>query len=341
MRILLVRTSALGDVVHALPVLSALRRHLPRARIGWIVERPFVPLLARHPDLDQLLPVDLRTWRKRPFHPRTLRQITRFLGDLVEFSADVVLDLMGNHKAGILGALSLADRRIGLARPFRREPSSAVWLTEQVEPDEPHAVDRMLVLLDALGLPREPPAFDGEKLGLEEPPEAEELFRRSPETRVVIHPGAGWGNKRYPPARWGEVARALADNPGLRSWIAAGPGEEALADEVAASSGGAAEPVAAHSLAFFAALARRAPLVIGGDTGPLHLAHALDVPVLCVLGPTGPERNGPWGEPERSVYERLQCSFCHRRFDEPKACLLKLEVSSVVERAQWLIALTP
>lgn len=341
MRILLVRTSALGDIVHALPVLTALRRHLPKARIGWVVEEPFVPLLARHPDLDLLLPVRLRTWRKRPFHPRTLKEIGRFLMDLNEFSADVVLDLMGNHKAGVLAAMTLADRRIGLARAFRREPSSAMWLTEWVQPEGPHAVDRMLVLLDALGIPREPPEFDGEKLDLDPPLEAAEFFERSPEPRLLIHPGAGWANKRYPPERWGEVARALAENPGYRSWIAAGPGEESLAQEVAAASRGTAEAVSAFSLGFFAELARRAPLVLGGDTGPVHLAHALGRSVLCVLGPTGPERNGPWGEPERSIYKRLSCSFCHRRFDESKGCLLSLETSAVIERAQWLIALTP
>jgi heptosyltransferase-1 len=100
MRILLIRTSALGDVVHCLPVLTALRRHRPEARIGWVVESSMAPLLEGHADLDVILPVRLRAWRKRALAPRTLREVAQFVGRLRAFSPDVVIDLMGNHKAG-------------------------------------------------------------------------------------------------------------------------------------------------------------------------------------------------------------------------------------------------
>jgi heptosyltransferase I len=338
-RILMVRTSSLGDVVHSLPVLGALRRHLPRARLGWVVEEPFAPLLAGHPDLDQLIVVRLREWGKRPFGARTLAGIARFLAALDRFAPQVALDLMGNHKAAAIAALSLAPRRIGHARAGRREPSSALWLSERVPADGTHAVDRALSLLDALGLPREPADFGGHK-----------LFRGAGAGAAVdgpaapyalIHPGAGWGNKAYPPAWWGEAARRLHAATGVRTMVAAAPGEEALAAAVVAAagvSGAAAEQVSAPDLRALAALLRGAALMLGGDTGPTHLAHALGTPVLMVMGPTDPERHGPYGAPERAIYRRLPCSFCYHRFGEAKACLLEVPPERLAERAAALLA---
>ncbi len=338
MRILLVRTSALGDVVHCLPVLTALRRHFPEARLGWVVEEAMAPVLAGHPDLDEILTVRLRPWRKAPFSGRTIRELRGFLAALDRFAPEVVLDLMGNHKAGILSALTLADRRIGLGRPWRREPSSAVWINEAVAPRGPHAVDRALSVLDALGLSPEPADFGGGKIFREEPePVRRWLAEHHPEPYALIHPGAGWANKRYPPARWGEVARRLRDATGLATLVPLARGEEDLAAEIEAASGGAAAAVPAQDLPSLAALLRRARLVLGGDSGPSHLAHALGTPVLMVMGPTDPERHGPYQSPDRALWKRLPCSFCYRRFDETKACLLEIPADRVAERAVELL----
>jgi lipopolysaccharide heptosyltransferase I len=332
-RILLLRTSALGDVVHCLPVLAALRRSRPGARIGWVVEEPIAPLLAGHPDLDELLVVRLRHWRHRPFAAATRREVGAFAAALDRFAPDLVLDLMGNHKAGVLAALTLADRRIGAARRFRREPSSAFWLSEGVEPRGVHAVDRALSLLDPLGVPPAPADFGGAKLLPAVPEPVRERLLAHPEPFVLLHPGAGWGNKRYPPAWWGEVARRLRAEPGIPTWIAVAPGEEGLAAEVVTAAAGAAVAVPAPDLAALAALSRQARLVLGGDSGPLHLAHALGAPVLMLMGPTDPERNGPYGAPERALWHLLPCSFCHRRFAETKACLLEIPPARVAARA--------
>ena len=137
---------------------------------------------------------------------------------------------------------------------------------------------------------------------------------------------------------WGEAARLVRQSSGLETIVAAAPGEERLAADVAGASGGAAAVVAAASLADFAALARGARLVMGGDTGPLHLAHALGAPVLMVLGPTDPLRHGPYAAPQRALAHHLPCSFCYRRFDEPKACLLDIPPREVAARAAALTA---
>lgn len=334
MRILIVKTSALGDVVHALPVLGALRRHFKEARIAWVVEEWIAPLLAGHPDLDEVIPVRLGAWRKRPFARATLRELGRLRAQVASFAPEIALDLMGNHKAGVLSALSLADRRLGPARPFRREPSSAIWINEGValpEGQSGHAVDRMLAVLRGLGLPEEPAEFQPEKIlataEIGQVPES-----GLPPRFALLHPGAGWGNKKYPAAHWGQALAALRRETGLPGLVAAGPGEESLAAAIVQASDGTARSVAAEIPAF-AALARRAEIVLGGDSGPTHLAHALGRPVLMVMGPTDPLLHGPYGAPRLALAKRLPCSFCHRRFAEVKACLLEIAPREVATRA--------
>lgn len=338
MRILMIRTSALGDVVHALPVLTALRRHLPDARIAWVVEGAMAPLLLGHPDLDQTIAVNLRTWRRRPFAGDTLRAVRELRAQLDAFRPDVVLDLMGNHKAGAIGALTLADRRIGFSRTARREPSSAIWISEPVTPKATHTVDRGLELLQPLGIAPEPADFGGDRLLPGLAPDTAAWLAQFDQPFALLHPGAGWGNKRYPAARWGEVASKLGAAAVMPMWVVAGSGEEPLAEEVAAASGGAARAVAVPRLDQLAALLRRASLVAGGDTGPLHLAHALGRPALFVMGPTDPARHGPYGHPERTVVHRLPCSFCYQRFTTAKACLLDIRPAEITQAAIALLA---
>ena len=332
MRVLLIRTSALGDVVNCLPVLTALRRHRPEARIGWVIERSMAPLLEGHPDLDDLLLVDLRGWRKRPLAADTVAGVRRFLGDLRRFSADVVVDLMGNHKAGVLAALSLTDERIGARRVDRREPSSAVWINRAVAVEETHAVDRALALLDELGVPREAPDFGGDKLFPDAVPPV-----GLPDGYFVVHPGAAWANKRYPAELWGRAAAAIERQASLPGLVVHGPGEAELATAAIEASGGALAHAATEDLAELGSLLRGARLALGGDTGPTHLAHALGTPVLCLLGPTDPAKHGVPGE-LGNLWRQLPCSFCHRRFDEPKACLTTLPPEAVAERAAVLLA---
>lgn len=337
MKILLVRTSALGDVVHALPVLTALRRNLPQAEIAWVVEDWIAPVLAAHADLDLAIPVRLRAWGKRPFSGETLRGVKGLWDALRAFAPDVVLDLMGNHKAGVLSALTFADRRIGLARPYRREPSSAIWMSQGVQPRGPHAVDRMLSVLDGLGLPPEPADFGSGKIFREEPEAIRQELDSHPGPYALLHAGAGWANKIYPARWWGRVAERLAESTGLPTRVAVARGEESLAAEVVAHAAGAAQRFEAFDLPTLAALIRNASLVLGGDSGPTHLAHALGTPVLMLMGPTDPARNGPYGAPHLALWKTLPCSFCHKRLDSTKGCLLALAPERVAERAAEIL----
>jgi lipopolysaccharide heptosyltransferase I len=330
-RVLIVRTSALGDIVHTLPLATALRRHLPAARIGWVVERRFAPLLADHPAVDVVLEVALEDWRRRPFAPSSWRQLIGFSTQLGAFAPEVVIDAMGNHKSALLCALSLADRRIGARHADRREPSSALWINEPVTLRGEHAVDRTLSLLRGLEIEEETVDFGGP--GLFPRTTVEEAT-----PPILIHPGAGWRNKEYPPDRWGRVATELTAATGLEVGVLGGPGEQELAAAVAQAAGGQTPVVRAPTLDSLTAHLRRARLLLAGDTGPLHLAQAVGTRVLCILGPTDPVRNGAYGSPEGNIVHELPCSFCYKRLDEPKACLLAIDPLAVVLRAAGLVA---
>lgn len=345
MKILLVRTSALGDIVHCLPVLSALRRKLPDAEIGWVIEQTWAPLLADHPDVGRLLVVRTKEWRRMP-KLAAARDILACRREIRAFGADVALDLMGNHKGAILARWSGARRVIGAARHDRREASSALWMSETValDPKAVHAVDRALGLLRALDVDPEAVElggvdFGGDRLLSSAPAEAAELLseldavRAEGRSLVTIQAGAGWANKTWPADWFGEVARGLRDAVGADVRVLLAPGEERLADAVVGASDGAARTVDTVDFGVLAAVLRRSDLLLGGDTGPLHLAHALGTPALSLVGPTDPRRNGPYGDDDGVVFRELPCSYCYKRFDEPKACLLQLTPELVLRRA--------
>jgi lipopolysaccharide heptosyltransferase I len=333
-RILIVRTSALGDVFHCLPVLAALRRHHPNARIGWLVESSVAPLLRNHPQIDDLLEVRLKSWRRRPLAPDTLSEIKHFLGELRRFSPEIVLDLMGNHKSGVLSALTLCDRRIGPARHDRREPSSAIWISEPVDLQGEHVIDRTLSLLQALDLPTEAPDLGGAHLFADAQVPAD-----LPQQFFLVHPGAAWPNKRYPAEQWGRAAAAVKRSTGLTGLVTAGPGEGDLAEAAQRSSNGSLERIETPDLPSLVALLRRADLMLAGDTGPLHLARALGTRVLALMGPTNPRTHGPYGAPSAVLWHPLPCSFCHQRLDGPKPCLTSIGPETIAERAASLLAL--
>ena len=223
--------------------------------------------------------------------------------------------------------------RLGFAQP--KESAATLFYTRAVARAGAHVVEMNLALARALTgreaaaavrfrLPRDPGA---------EAWCADELRRRSLERFLLLAPGGGWGAKLWPASRYGEVARALAED-GLRTLVNYGPGEEALAQEVAAASGGAAQPLSC-SVSELIALTRRAELFLGGDTGPMHLTAALGVPVVAIFGPTDPARNGPFGTNHvvlRSPVSRT--SYAHRAEVDPG--MLAITSEEVVAAARRL-----
>jgi len=290
-RLLLIRTSALGDVIHAFPVLSALRRRFPDAEIAWVVDEVFAPLLAGHENLDRVIVAPLRRARRRGSRLAGARDTARFLRELRAFRAEVALDLMGNHKGAVIARLSGARRRIGSDRRGRREGSSALWINEPVPARSRHVVERMLELLTPLGVPEAPADFAPERFvcGRDRVPSGPYAY---------VHPGAAWGNKRYPAERWGRVAAALARESGLEVRVGAAPGEEALADATVAASDGAAARFDLPDLDSLGA-ARAG----GRRRGPLRAAAVQLLSPALVLAEALPAgaRSGAGGGPRRGA----------------------------------------
>jgi heptosyltransferase-1 len=345
-RLLVVRLSAMGDVIHTLPAAQALREAFPEAMIGWVIEErwaellcaPGTPLrgprLAQRPLVDWVHPVSLMGWRKSLFTVSTLQQIAKVWNDVRAAHYDVAVDLQGAIRSAVLARWSGARAVYGAAEA--RESPASLWYSRPVVARGAHVVEQNLAIASAvagrqLRLPRVELPIDP---GMDESI-SEGLAQRAVGEYAILNPGAGWGAKRWPAQRYGEVARQLAKD-GLRCLVNFGPGEEDLFQEVNAASGGVVRPTKG-SITGLIALTRRARLFIGGDTGPMHLAAALKVPVVAIFGPTDPARNGPYGT--CSIVLRNPASpTTHARNKQPDESMLEISVDSVVTAARSLLA---
>lgn len=310
MRIAILKLSALGDVVHALPVAHALRRSFPEARLAWIVEARESLLLEDHPDLDDVIPVDTRKWRRRLWGSGGAREVggelSRLIRRLREERFDVAIDLQGLIKSGILTALTGAPFRIGFGSRHCREALNACFTNVRVvpPPSRTHVVDQYLALLEPLGLRDPRPRFHLPS-SLEAEQRIEEFFADqgiNPRDRLVaLNPGAGRPEKRWPLSHFRALAERLSVEAGVRIILLWGPDEEALVREIA--EGLTVRPILSPrtSLIELAALLRRCTLMVGSDTGPLHLAAVLGRPTLGLYGPTSGKRNGPYGPRGRVI----------------------------------------
>ncbi len=306
-RIALVKLSALGDVVHALPVARALRARFPGAGLTWIVERREQGILAGNPDLDQVIAVDTRLWRQEFRRPRGLLTVYDKIRGLTRRLRggrfDVALDLQGLWKSGVITALTGAPLRVGLALGHCRERANVLFTTRRVTPaaEAVHVVEVNLALLAALGITRADvgtPVFPIAADAGADAAAARVLEEEGvkPETLLVaLLPGAGQDVKRWGVEGYRRVGDELAERLGARLVVVWGPGEEPLARAIAARMRGAPLVPPATSIPEMVALLRRAALVVGGDTGPVHIAAALGVPTLGLYGPTSARRNGPYG----------------------------------------------
>ena len=342
-KILIVRLSAMGDVIHTLPAAQALRDAFPKAMIGWIVEERWADLLcapgtqrrgprsAQRPLVDWVHTVNLVGWRKSLFSLNTAEQIARAWNDVRSVKYDVAVDLQGAIRSAVLARWSGAPVIYGSAQP--REAPSSMWYTHPVIPRGRHVIEQNLSIAEAvIGRDVAAPVVEFP----EDLVAAARIADQIPAGKfAIVNPGAGWGAKRWPAERYGQVAHALA-GCGVQSIINYGPGEEELAREAQAASAGAAKALR-FTISELIALMRRASLFIGGDTGPLHLAAALDVPVAAIFGPTDPVRNGPYGT--RSIVLRNPASeTSHARRAQPDEAMMEISVEAVVDAARQLLS---
>lgn len=348
LRILIVRLSAIGDIVHALPVLGALRAARPNAHIGWLVEGLSAPLLDGHPHLDELF-VFQKKWRKA-WHGGLLSTEARALMNQVKARRwDVAIDLQGLARSGLLAWISGAAARIGYGDHDARELN---WLfnNRRVKPPATarHVVQRNLALLRAMGI--DAPADTKPLIAIRDDEKAAMRARlvgecdAAPSDRfVALNPGAGWASKRWPPERFARVGVDIARRTGLRPLVLWGPGEEQLRDAVVVGLRAARmHPIAAPPTRIreLATLISLCELFVGGDTGPTHIAGALGVPTVSVFGASDGARNRPWPISAGPMIQRddLACvpcwkTACPLRGDAHLACLRGLPHERVADAA--------
>lgn len=331
-RILIVRLGAIGDVVHTLPALACLRRTFPQAHLAWAVERGgAAKLLAGNPCLDDLIELDLRTWRGDWASAKTRQAIRSSVARLRRAPFDLTLDFQGLLKSAMIARLTGARRRIGFARAALREPASRWLLTEQVAADDrQHVIKKNLQIAaylgcDVTGAWEFPVALtdEDEQFAVAQSARFDNMF-------AILNPGGGWPTKLWNTHGFAQIADRLWERYGLRAAVTCGPGEETWAQAIVAQTRSGAAVVLQASLKEFWALARRAQLFLGGDTGPMHIAAAAGTPIVAFFGPTSARRNGPFAAAD-VVIERddLACrTDCYRRRCSHTSCM-KLPVDKV------------
>ena len=325
-RILIVKPSALGDVVGSLPVAGLLKQRWPNARVAWLVARPFASLLETHPHVDEVVLFDrLRDGNRLD----QLRATRRLVGELRRGDFDLVIDLQGLFRSGWLTWRSGARRRVGFA--YAREGASRFY-TDRVPArgDGRNATERYLDVAEHLGCGRDATA-DIVTTPVDDAAADALLAPLDGAPFALLLPGTNWSTKRWPAASFAALARRL-ESGGLR--VAVGGADDAKA---AAAIIGGLDLAGRTSVRELAVVMRRASLVVANDSGPMHLAAALNRPLVALFGPTDPYRTGPWRSPGSVVRLDVACSPCLSRSCVHQTCLTGLSVDAVAARCRLAI----
>lgn len=345
MKVLVVRLGAMGDILRTVPPVRLLRRRLPEATIGWVLDAGWEILLRDHPDIDITIPLPRKEWDAltSPLGwPGLFGHVLRFRKRVADFDADLALDFHGNLRSGWIGRWSGAQVRLGYSGHQQKEGNH--WFTTHRVPSGDRRtprIERNLDLVEALGIAREPLPDAGLALPVAGREEAAGIVRDLPRRFALLSSSVSAKQAaKKPPADLLAAAVDRLGQRGLTTLVVWGPGEEEDAREALAAAASAAILAPPTSLPVLAALIERAAIFLSGDTGPMHLACALNCPVLAFFGPTDPLVNRPWGAPFRTVYppERLYTGIKkldrERGFDGLTADVVQRAVDELLDESQ-------
>lgn len=349
MNILIVKLSAIGDVIHTLPAANALRRHYPRARITWLVEEDAAPLVTGHRAVDRVLVSKRKRWIRAlagPGRKEALREIRAFMRALRDTRYDLILDFQALLKSGALIALARGRRKVGFDRGMQHMEHSYIFLNEKISPVsmEIHALERGLLMIEALGIARGEITYDlpvGEK---ERQAMAVLLARSgilSKRPVVAINPVAKWETKLWPPTKFAALADCLVRHCGVQVIFTGSTADRPQVTQILADMAAPAVNLAGRTtLKTLAALYTRCDLLVTTDTGPMHIGCAVGVPVIALFGPTAPWRTGPFGRGHTVVRRKITCSPCFKRVCPlgTGTCLQDLPVQPVFDAARRQLA---
>jgi lipopolysaccharide heptosyltransferase I len=338
-RFLIVRLSSIGDIVHALPAAAALAETFRHAEIHWAVERRFALLLEGNPHVHRILKLDTLGWRRHLTSSSTWHDLDTALNELRETPYDAALDFQGLWKSAVVGWLSRARERIGFAEPWLREPSAGVLYTQRVSPPEHvHVVEENLALVERLGARAERWQFPLPCNTSDSAYVNTHLSELGSEDFIIINPGGGWRTKCWSPENYAGLIRQLAEVRPERILVTGSPSEEPLIDAILKNADIKRARYFPTTLVQFIALARRARVFVGGDTGPLHLAAAAGTPIVGIYGPTDPVRNGPFAGDAIALSNHGPIN--HTRRGENPPYLSGVSIASVVGAVQERLART-
>ena len=348
MKILIVKMSAIGDVIHTLPALTALRRHYPAAQIDWLVEDTAADLLRGHPALSGVL-----VWRRRLFAQlfaagkllSATRLFFRSLQELRRTRYDLIIDFQALLKSSLWIFLAQGRRKAGFGKGMEHAENSHLFLNERIPAPsmEIHALDRGLKLIEALGIDSSRVVYDVPTDEITAKALLEEKGIHPHRPLIAINPVAKWPTKLWEPEKFGKVAERLLSQ-GYQVVFTGSPQDSAMIDEIGHSNKAPMIRLDGQTtLKTLAALYRSSRAVITTDTGPMHLAAAVGTPVVALFGPTAPWRTGPYGDGHVVVRAGLSCSpcfmrACHTVAFEKMACMKRITVGEVVEAVNGLAA---
>ena len=300
-RFLVIRLSSIGDIVHTLPAVAALGRAHPQAEIHWAVDDRFSALVATNPFVSRVIRLDTLGWRKSPASAGTMTEIRQGFEALREYPYDAAIDFQGLMKSAILARLTHSQKRIGLASKWLREPLAAALYTHRVTPQNcTHVIEINLSLVESLGARPSKWEFPLPDNPQDKEAVREQLQKLGTREFIIVNPGGGWKSKRWSPANYAELIGRLAGQVPFDILVTGSPQEEETAREILTRADASRAKWFPSTLLQFIALAREAKLLIGGDTGPLHLAAAAGTPIVAIFNAKDPrntpERNGPFDQ---------------------------------------------
>lgn len=328
-RFLVVRLTALGDILHTVPAVAALRAAHRDAKIDWVVERKWAPVLEGSPAINEVIPFDRRSaWGAFECVER-----------LRENRYSCAIDFQGLYKSSILASLSGAPRRIGFERAWAREEGAAMLYTERVSPVGRHVAELNYSLAQQAGASR---------------PQAPEYPLRVPAggaasvrarlhdlgitgDYVVVGPGGSWRAKCWPAERFGEFCRELEKMFDMRVVVIHGPGEKQIAEDVLRAAAPVHPALISTTIEELMGLLAHARCLIAADSGPLHLASALGTPVVGLYGPTDPARNGPFASHAAIVHKARPEEISYKRRAEYSAAMLRITVEDVMAATETFL----
>jgi lipopolysaccharide heptosyltransferase I len=330
-RVLIIKPSAIGDIVHALPVLPPLRRRWPEANICWLVTPSCADLVLRHPLLDEAILFERGRFGHGWRNPAALWDLAGFMWQLRQRRFDLVIDLQGLFRSAWIARASGAPRRLGFSNARELAP---LFYTDRVDCswELDHAVERYLKIASALGCGDGPVEF---------PLAVDDEDRRYVEQWIppgtdfaVLLPGTNWATKQWPVQRYAQLVAPLKERFGLECAVAGAAGDAELTRQIPARF----DVTGKMNLRQLVALLERAKLVVGNDTGPMHMAAALGIPLVAPYGPTDPARTGPFQRQESVVRLNLPCSPCYSRTCSHRSCMQWLELEPMLRTAGLQLA---